>query len=253
MTKIELWLRIKNYHFDHLVPPNFLENISSLFGGADASSKAFADKIARKHNWKKSFALRTIIEYKKFVYLGIVSEFYVTPSKIIDIVWHEHLLFSKAYRYFCNSIIEYEFDHYPELIPFTEQTDMYKAQYKETMELYYEEFGVEASFDIWGESKFNKYEFVEELFKVKKKSSLSLSKHTSYNDSFPLHTYFDVDSSNYNAANNINENASSFPEFSGGDFGGAGATGEWGSVSDSGSSSDGGSDGGGCSGGCGGG
>jgi hypothetical protein len=242
MTKKDLWLRLKNYHFDHIVPPNFLENITALFGGADASTKAFADKITRKHNWKSGFALRAINEYKKFVYLGIVSEFYVTPSKVIDVVWHEHLLFSKAYREFCTTVIEYEFDHYPELIPYAEQTGTFQAQYEETMELYFVEFGVVAPIDIWEESKFNKYEFIEDT-SSKKKSSTSLNKHTTYHDSSTLHSYFDVTS--------IQFDASEFPEFNGGDIGGAGATGEWGADSDSG---DGGSDGGGgCSGGCGGG
>ena len=27
--------------------------------------------------------------------------FGVTPSKVIDQVWHEHILFSRAYRDFC--------------------------------------------------------------------------------------------------------------------------------------------------------
>jgi hypothetical protein len=53
-------------------------------------------KIARKLEWKHRFALRGIREYKKFIYLGAVSDFVVTPSKIIDQVWYEHLLLTKA-------------------------------------------------------------------------------------------------------------------------------------------------------------
>jgi hypothetical protein len=47
----------------------------------DASTKAFADKT-RKFQWKHRFALRAIREYKKFIYLGAISDFVVTPSKI---------------------------------------------------------------------------------------------------------------------------------------------------------------------------
>jgi hypothetical protein len=39
--------------------------------------KAFANKIACKIQWKHRFALRTIREYKKFIYLGAVSDFVV--------------------------------------------------------------------------------------------------------------------------------------------------------------------------------
>ena len=141
MKKKELWLRLKNYQFDHIVPANMWANITEIFGGTNASTKAFADKIARKHNLKHHFALKAVSEYKKFVYLGIVSDFNVTPSKIIDIVWHEHLLFSNAYREFCNTIIEYTFDHNPELIPMTDQTGQFSAQYKDTLDLYKIEIG----------------------------------------------------------------------------------------------------------------
>jgi hypothetical protein len=58
-----------------------------------------------------------IREYKKFIYLGAVSDFVVTPSKIIDQVWHEHLLFTKAYRDFCSDVPGFSFDHNPKLIP----------------------------------------------------------------------------------------------------------------------------------------
>ena len=47
------------------------------------------------------------------------DNFVVTSSKI---VWHEHLLFTKAYRDFCIDVPGFSFDHNPELIPITGQT-----------------------------------------------------------------------------------------------------------------------------------
>ena len=47
--------------------------MTEAFGVEDASTKAFADKIARKLEWKHRFALRAIREYKKFIYPGVVS------------------------------------------------------------------------------------------------------------------------------------------------------------------------------------
>ena len=79
MNKKDLWLRLKAYHFNHLVPPHLWIKVTAAFGGEDASTKAFADKIARKLQWKHRFALRAIREYKKFIYLGAVSDFVPTP------------------------------------------------------------------------------------------------------------------------------------------------------------------------------
>lgn len=247
MNKKELWLKLRNYHFDHIVPANLWQQISSAFGGPDASSKAFAAKIARKHNWSNSYALRAISEYKKFVYLGVVSDFHVTPSKVIDVVWHEHILFTRAYREFCDHVICYQFDHHPELVPMEDETGRFNAQYLDTVDFYASEFGYAPPTLIWGETKFDKEKLKEQNYSSREKTvySTSDSSNTYYSDG-SLSSYFD---------------SSSATEFGGGDFGGGGASGDWsdGNGNDSGSSDSGdsggdsGGDGGGCSGGCGGG
>lgn len=240
MNKKELWTNLRNYHFDNIVPANLWDNITSVFGGIDASTKAFAAKIARKHNWQKEFALKAVGEYKKFVYLGVVSNFHVTPSKIIDVVWHEHLLFTKAYREFCDTVIQYQFDHHPELLPAAEETGRFTAQYLDTIELYALEFNAEPPEDIWGDTKFNKEKLQAAATTSREKRSTVFSAdsgHSYYTDA-PLHESY---------ADNT--------DFGGGDFGGAGAGGDWSDANNSNSDSDGGGDGdgGGCSGGCGGG
>lgn len=97
---------------------------------------AFAHKIARKHGWKTSFALRALNEYKKFIFLGLVSDFHVTPSKIIDVVFSMNIFFfSKAYREFCEQVIQQPFDHFPELVPMEDQTGRFSAQYLDTIAL----------------------------------------------------------------------------------------------------------------------
>lgn len=247
MTKEELWLRLKNYHFDHLVPTYIWENVIEFFGGTNASTKAFADKIARKHGWKVSFTVKAINEYKKFVYLAVISDFHVTPSKVIDVIWHEHLLFSKAYRSFCNEVIEYIFDHHPELMPMEDQTGTYTAQYEATLALYWKEFTIEAPSAVWGATKYNESDLETFNYQAKKKKDeeVYLSSH-SYDTDAPLYTYFDDNTAN--------------PEFSTSEYGGfdgGGASGDWSDApgnesSDSGDAGDG-DGGGGCSSGCGGG
>jgi len=112
------------------------------------------DKLSRKLGWHRSFALRAIAEYKRFVYLGVVSNFGVTPSKVIDQVWHEHLLFSRAYRDFCAEVLRCEFDHNPELVPVDEETGVFEAQYRATLDAYEKEFGAMPPADIWAIPKF---------------------------------------------------------------------------------------------------
>jgi len=96
MKKKALWLGIRSYHFENLVPAHMADKVIELFGGTDASTRAFAAKVARKLGWSTDFALRAIGEYRKFVYLGVTSPHEVTPPKVIDQVWHEHQLFTRG-------------------------------------------------------------------------------------------------------------------------------------------------------------
>ena len=86
-SKRDLWLRIHRYHFDDLVPAHLMDHVVAAFSGSDPSSKAFASKLGRKLGWSPAFAIRAINEYKRFVYLGIIGDFFVTPPKMIDRVW----------------------------------------------------------------------------------------------------------------------------------------------------------------------
>lgn len=152
--KKELWRRLQHYHFDNLVPPHLVHRVTARFGGADASTKAFESKLARKLGWSGGFAHRVVGEYKKFLYLGVVSGPAVTPSRVIDQIWHEHLLFSRGYREFCRDVLQHEFDHHPELLAVEEQTSVFKEQYDATLALYVTEFNQMPPEDIWGTPKF---------------------------------------------------------------------------------------------------
>lgn len=245
MTKEALRTRLDQYYFDHLVPQSLWGIVAARFGGPDASLKAFAGKLCRKLHWSPRGALRAIEEYKRFVYLGVISDTQVTPSKIIDAVWHEHLLFTAGYRTFCEEVIDYNFQHFPELVPLAEQTEIFAAQYQRTLELYEQEFGVAPPAIIWDATKFDS--------SFLRPSRTTHHKAESGCDGSTVAAYqsdgLDEDSG---------LDAGDFGD--GGDFGGAGASGSWDSAADgdsdsSGSdASDGGSDSGSsCSSGCGGG
>ena len=242
--KKDLWLRLRDYRFADIVPTHLWNRVTEAFGGADASTQAFANKIAQKHHWHPRFALRAIGEYRKFVFLGVSSDIVVTPSKVIDTVWHEHLLFTRAYREFCRDVLGRDFDHHPELMPSEEQTDVYAQQFQATLDRYFMEFHVMPPTDIWGTPKFKRDYTV-----VRKDESATVGGGAD----LPLYAQFD--------GRGDNPSHHDMPEFSadssGGGFSGGGGGSDWGdshsaeSGSGSGdSSSDGGS---GCSSGCGGG
>jgi len=211
-NKKELWESIRAYHFDNLVPVHLMDCVREMFGGSDHSTRAFASKLNRKLGWKTEFALRAIAEYKKYVYLGVTSTKNVTPSKVIDQVWHEHQLFTKAYREFCRETIGKDFDHTPELVPIPEQTLLFNQQYLETIALYRAEFNVEPPAEVWAIPKFDRS-------LLKTKSSVEDRRIAGTNDS-PL--YLLVDS----VTDGV-EPSSSFHGFGGGTSGGAGATDKW--------------------------
>ena len=211
MDKKALWLRLKSYEFDHLVPPNLWQRVVEAFGGSDAATKAFADKLARKLGWSTPFALRAIAEYRKFVYLGMVSDFPVTPSKVIDQVWHEHQLFTQGYRRFCRELLGRHFDHHPELIRADEQLADYQAQYHGTLALYQQEFNQEPPPDIWLVPKFQEANIATRARRPRPEpSSGDVS---SYGDA-PLYTYFESDG------------GGGFDAFDGGQSGGGGGA-DW--------------------------
>ncbi len=243
--KRALWLRLRTYRFDNLVPPHLWDHVVAAFGSTDASTLAFANKLARKLGWSSAFARRAIEEYRKFVYLGVVSDFSVTPSKVIDQVWHEHLLFTRAYREFCRDVLQRDFDHNPELVPSGEQIAVYEAQYQATLDLYHREFHVAPAAAFWNIPKFNTDPARRRSSNPPPRDAVSSA---AADLDTPLYLYFD--------GRNDTPSRYDMAEFGGGDgYAGGGGGSDWsGESSDSGSTG-GGSDGGGssCSSGCGGG
>jgi hypothetical protein len=160
--KLKLWKSVICYNFEDLVTPDIWDQIFATFSGQNTSLRVFANKLKKKLGWERDFAFQAIIEYKKFVYLGVISKNPVTPSKIIDQLWHEHLLFSAGYRNFCDNVLQYNFDHHPELVPSTESTQVFRDQYQYTLDLYKSEFGIATPPEIWNQTKFEEIDSVIE-------------------------------------------------------------------------------------------
>lgn len=99
----------------------------------------FATRLSDEQCWTRQFTKGAILEYKKFMYLAATSTEMVSPSEIVDMVWHQHLLFSKSYSAFCE-ILGKQIEH----VPSTHNRNEYArfaAAKEHTTRLYIETFG----------------------------------------------------------------------------------------------------------------
>ncbi len=64
------------------------------------SAYSFSTRLENENFRTVNFAQGAIIEYKKFMYMAAVSEYMVSPSPIVDVVWHQHLVFTQSYDEF---------------------------------------------------------------------------------------------------------------------------------------------------------
>lgn len=69
-----------------------------------------------KHGQRRDFALETVAEYVLWMQ-GRRDDTIVdpTPPLMVDKVWHEHLLHTKAYATFCQEHLGGFVHHYPDL------------------------------------------------------------------------------------------------------------------------------------------
>jgi hypothetical protein len=125
----ELWNKILAFDFDN--PP---------------SEYGFSTRLANENAWTKEFTIQAILEYKKFMYLAATSDFMVSPSEIIDKVWHQHLIFTQSYQDLCN-IIGKQIQHIPSTHN-KEEFEKFKQAKERTVKFYERDFGKQPQ-NIW--------------------------------------------------------------------------------------------------------
>ena len=117
-----LWDKIVEFDFDN--PP---------------AEYSFTIRLADENHWTKSFTQQAILEYKKFMYLAATSDGMVSPSKIVDIVWHQHLIFTQSYNQFCK-ILGKNIQHIPSTHD-KKDFQKFKDATTRTKKLYTQNFG----------------------------------------------------------------------------------------------------------------
>lgn len=115
------------------------------------SAYSFSDRLARENGWSKEYTLRTIHEYKKFMFLLCLAS-PLTPSDQVDQVWHLHLLYTRSYwEDFCRDTLGQSIHHGPTRGGMKEE-ERYHDYYETTKKKYLQLFGQAAPEDIWPES-----------------------------------------------------------------------------------------------------
>ncbi|GAO44616.1 glycine-rich domain-containing protein [Flavihumibacter petaseus] len=123
----ELWSAILQFDLDS--PP----------GDDSFSEYSFSIRLAHENQWPKNFTRQAILEYKKFMYLAATASQMVSPSPIVDVVWHQHLLFTQSYNDFC-SLLGRQIAHVPSTHNHAE-ANTFKIAKERTTKLYQQVFG----------------------------------------------------------------------------------------------------------------
>jgi hypothetical protein len=118
-----LWHRIAQHDFEPDTPLNFTR------------------RLARDHGWSLEEARAAVDAYRRFCFLAVISPTPVTPSEIVDEVWHQHLIYSRDYwTIWCGERLQAPLHHDP--TPGGPEAQMiYRRQYAETLALHEQLFG----------------------------------------------------------------------------------------------------------------
>lgn len=112
----------------------------------------FSAKLAEQNGWDPAFTKLAIYEYRRFLYLCTVNNSVVTPSKVIDIVWHLHLTYTRSYwDDLCRDTLGKKIHHSPSDGSETDAAK-YNAAYKQTLRNYTHHFHSVAPKEIWTSS-----------------------------------------------------------------------------------------------------
>lgn len=132
LTNQDLWFRIDSFDLESGNP-----------------GKPFLNRLVRELQWTPDFAEHAIGEYKRFCYLVCVSDTEQTPSKIIDLVWHQHLQFTRNYwDEFCEGTLFRKLHHHPGNGS-EEDNERFRTAYAGTLLRYQEEFDTSPLQEYW--------------------------------------------------------------------------------------------------------
>ena len=126
--------------------------------------RPFSVKLAGEYRWTQVYTLRVIQEYKKFIFLAMVADHIVSPSAVVDRVWHQHLLFTHSYwDDLCGKVLNKPLHHTLGFGGKEEAINNYHL-YTRTLTTYQKYFGSPPD-DIWDappmKSRYPSYQWID--------------------------------------------------------------------------------------------
>jgi hypothetical protein len=109
---------------------------------------ALIDRLQAEHRWTPALTLRALEEYRRFLVLAATGGLPVTPSKLVDEVWHLHLTFTRDYWERLTPLLPAPLHHEPANGQPGDAAH-YADQYLSTLNLYAETFGTQPPADLW--------------------------------------------------------------------------------------------------------
>ena len=126
------WQSILNFALDH-----------------PTAAFTFSERLARENSWSLEYALRAIIEYKKFMFLLGEAPHPLTPSEPVDQVWHLHLIYTQSYWIdFCEKTLGKLIHHQPTQGG-AQERDKFTDWYQKTLSFYEQLFDQPPPTDLW--------------------------------------------------------------------------------------------------------
>ena len=128
----ELYLRLQSYCFD-----------------APGSAVTFAAKLACEQGWSMAKSERVLGEYRRFLFLAMEAGHPVSPSRAVDLAWHQHLLDTRSYwQEFCPGVLGRPLHHTPSRGGEEERQRLGEC-YRRTLRSYRAFFGEAPPADLW--------------------------------------------------------------------------------------------------------
>lgn len=131
-----------------MISPALWNNIENLELGGAGRESVFLAGLARENGWSKEHTASVVREYRRFVYLGMLSGSPVSPSDAVDQVWRNHLTFTGHYwgeftRVLGNPL------HYRAIDIDEAEIGPFTRDYEELVQLYRQEFNCDPPSGLW--------------------------------------------------------------------------------------------------------
>jgi hypothetical protein len=109
---------------------------------------SFVKRLARENHWSCEFGRRVFDEYRRFLYLSVVTRQPLTPAAAVDQAWRLHITYPASYaQALCRSVLKQPLHYEPP--DGNGEPAARQAAYRATLAAYQQEFGRAPPAEIW--------------------------------------------------------------------------------------------------------